>query len=122
MRHDRVSKYFGCHWLFTSMHLHQCISYRYDDGSTDQLKDDWESTYGILSRRLCNGLSIQLMVDDLKMQILTFNIYLTQASPSAKPLFFYSLNYNCALSLKELNETHLHIYIHIYIYIYIFIL
>ena len=32
----------------TSMHLHQCISYRYDDGSTDQLKDDWESEDGVL--------------------------------------------------------------------------
>ena len=29
------------------MHLHQCISYRYDDGSTDQLKDDWESEDGV---------------------------------------------------------------------------
>ena len=48
MRHDRVSKYFGCHWLFTSMHLHQCISYRYDDGSTDQLNDDWESEDGVM--------------------------------------------------------------------------
>ena len=35
-------------WLFTSMHLHQCISYRYDDGSADQLKDDWESEDGVL--------------------------------------------------------------------------
>ena len=30
------------------MHLHQCISYRYDDGSTDQLKDDWESEDGVM--------------------------------------------------------------------------
>ena len=30
------------------MHLHQCISYRYDDGSTDQLKDDWESKDGVM--------------------------------------------------------------------------
>ena len=28
--------------------LHQCISYRYDDGSTDQLKDDWESKDGVM--------------------------------------------------------------------------
>ena len=48
MRHDRVSKHFGCHRLFTSMYLHQCISYRYDDGSTDQLKDDWESKDGVM--------------------------------------------------------------------------
>ena len=48
MRHDRISKRFGCHWLFTSMHLHQCITYRYDDGSTDQLKDDWESEDGVM--------------------------------------------------------------------------
>ena len=25
-----------------------CISYRYDDGSTDQLKDDWESKDGVM--------------------------------------------------------------------------
>ena len=48
MRRDRNSKHFGCHWLFTSMHLHQCISYRYDDRSTDQLKDDWESEDGVM--------------------------------------------------------------------------
>ena len=30
------------------MHLHQCISYRYDDGSMDQLKDDWESKNGVM--------------------------------------------------------------------------
>ena len=48
MRRDQISKHFGCHWLFTSMHLHQCISYRYDDGSTDQLKDDWESKDGVM--------------------------------------------------------------------------
>ena len=30
------------------MHLHQCISYRYNDGSTDQLKDDWESEDGVM--------------------------------------------------------------------------
>ena len=29
-------------------YLHQCISYRYDDGSTDQLKDDWESEDGVM--------------------------------------------------------------------------
>ena len=32
----------------TSMHLHQCISYRYDDGLTDQLKDDWEFKDGVM--------------------------------------------------------------------------
>ena len=48
MRHDWISKRFGCHWLFTYMHLHKCISYRYDDGSTDQLKDDWESEDGVM--------------------------------------------------------------------------
>ena len=30
------------------MDLHQCISYRYDDGSMDQLKDDWESKDGVM--------------------------------------------------------------------------
>ena len=30
------------------MHLHQCISYRYDDEATDQLKDDWESKDGVM--------------------------------------------------------------------------
>ena len=30
------------------MHLHQCISYRYDDGSTNQLKDDWESEDSVM--------------------------------------------------------------------------
>ena len=30
------------------MHLHQYISYKYDDGSTDQLKDDWESKDGVM--------------------------------------------------------------------------
>ena len=48
MRHDRISKHSGCRLLFTSMHLHQCISYRYDDGSTDQLKDDWEFEGGVM--------------------------------------------------------------------------
>ena len=48
MRRNRISEHFGCRRLFTSMHLHQCISYRYDDGSTDQLKDDWESTNGVM--------------------------------------------------------------------------
>ena len=48
MRRDRVSKRFVSGRLFTSMHLHQCISYRYDDGSTDQLKDDWESEDGVM--------------------------------------------------------------------------
>ena len=48
MRRDQISKHFGCRWLFTSMHLPQCISYMYDDGSTDQLKDDWESEDGVL--------------------------------------------------------------------------
>ena len=38
----------GCSWLFTSMHSHQCIPYRYDDGSTDQLEDDWESEDGVM--------------------------------------------------------------------------
>ena len=57
------------------MYLHQCISYRYDDGSTDQLKDDWESKDGVMVFSPGDdamGFSIQMMVDDLKMQILTF--------------------------------------------------
>ena len=48
MRRNRISKYFGCRRLFTSMHLHQCISYRYDDASMDQLKDDWESKDSVM--------------------------------------------------------------------------
>ena len=48
MGHDHIFKRFGSCWLFTSMHLHQCISYRYDDGSTDQLKDDWGSEDGVM--------------------------------------------------------------------------
>ena len=48
MRRDRISKRFGCHGLFTSMHLHQCISYRYGDGSMDLLKDDWESKDAVM--------------------------------------------------------------------------
>ena len=48
MRHNQISKHFGCRRLFISMHLHQCISYRYDDGSMDQLKDDWESKDGVM--------------------------------------------------------------------------
>ena len=39
-----------------------------------------------------------------------FWLYLTQASPGAKPLLFCTLFYACALSFKELNENHLHIY------------
>ena len=30
------------------MRLHQCILYMYDDGSTDQLKDDYESEDDIM--------------------------------------------------------------------------
>ena len=30
------------------MHFHQCISYRYDDGAMDQLKDDWEYEDGVM--------------------------------------------------------------------------
>ena len=48
MRRDWISKRFGCRWLFTSMHLHQCILYRYDDRLTDRLKDDWESENGVM--------------------------------------------------------------------------
>ena len=54
---------------------------------------------------------IQLMVDDMKMQILTFNISYPGKSRCITPTFC-SLNYICALSFKELNETHLHIYLY----------
>jgi hypothetical protein len=50
------------------------------------LKDDWESKDGVMvfsSGADAMGFSIRLMMDDLKLQILTFNIYLTQASPGA---------------------------------------
>ena len=30
------------------MHLHQYMSYRYDDGPTDQMEDDWESEDGVM--------------------------------------------------------------------------
>ena len=48
MRRDQIFKHFGCRSLFTSMHLHQCISYMYDDGSTDQLMDDWKFEDGVM--------------------------------------------------------------------------
>ena len=47
MRRDRISKRFGYRWLFTSVHCIACISYRYDDGSTDRSNDDWESENGV---------------------------------------------------------------------------
>ena len=37
----------GCSWLITACIASHCISYRYDDGSTDQLEDDWESEDGV---------------------------------------------------------------------------
>ena len=37
-----------CSWLITSLHCIACISYRYDDGSTDWSKDDWESENGVM--------------------------------------------------------------------------
>ena len=51
----------------------------------DQLKDDWESEDGVMvfsPEADAMGFYSE-DVDDLKMQILTFNIYLTQASPGA---------------------------------------
>ena len=48
MRRDQISKHFDYRWLFTSMHLHHYISYRYDEGSTNQLKDGWESEGGVM--------------------------------------------------------------------------
>ena len=72
------------------MHLHQCILYRYDDGSTDQLKDGWESEDGVIVFSPgddVNGLSIQMMVDDLKMQILTFGYTLPRQAPVHNPDF-----------------------------------
>ena len=62
-----------------------CISYRYDDESTNRSKDDWESEDGVMvfsPEADAMGFYSE-DVDDLKMQILTFNIYLTQASPGA---------------------------------------
>ena len=38
------------------MHLHQCILYRYDDGSMDKLKDDWESEDGVMIFSLGDGV------------------------------------------------------------------
>ena len=37
-----------CSCLITSLHCIACISYRYDDGSTDRSKDDWESKNGVM--------------------------------------------------------------------------
>ena len=56
------------------MHLHQCISYRYDDGATDQLKDDWKSKDGVMIFSPGDDAMAFYSdnVDDLKMQILTF--------------------------------------------------
>ena len=42
-----------------------------------------------------------------------FLIYILPRKASVhNPYFFCSLNYICALSCKELNETHLHIYLY----------
>ena len=49
--------------------------------------------------------------DDLRMQILTFKYILPRQAPVHNP-YFLQLNYICALSFKELNETHLHIYLY----------
>jgi hypothetical protein len=55
------------------------------------------------------GFSIRLMMDEPKLQILTFNIYLPRQAPVHNPYYSALYFYACALSLKELNETHLHI-------------
>ena len=45
------------------MHLHQCISYRYDDRSTDQLKDDWKSKDGVMVFSLGDDARVFYSVD-----------------------------------------------------------
>ena len=67
------------------MHLHQCISYRYDDGSTNQLKDDWESEDGVMVFSPGDDAMCFYPVDGgwSEYADTNFLIYLTQASPGA---------------------------------------
>ena len=71
------------------MHLHQCISYRYDDGSTDQVNDEWESAYGVMVFSLGDDAWAFYSddVDDLKMQILSFGYILPRQAPVHNPYF-----------------------------------
>ena len=69
-------------WLITYLHCIAYISYRYDDGSTDRSKDDWESEDGVLvfspgddARGFLFGWSEDVATN--------FLIYLTQASLGA---------------------------------------
>ena len=76
-----------------SLCLLASLPYRYDDGSTDQLKDDWESEDGVIVFSPGDdamGFSIQLMVDDLEMQILTFDYILPRQAP-VHNLYFAAL-------------------------------
>ena len=71
-----------CSRLIMSLH---CISYRYDDGSTDQLKDDWESEDGVMIFSLGDDAMGFLFrwcgwSEDANTN---FWLYFTQASPGA---------------------------------------
>ena len=62
-----------------------CISYRYDDGSTDQLKDDWEPEDGVRAFSPGDDAMGFYLVDGgwSEDADTNFLIYLTQASPGA---------------------------------------
>ena len=67
------------------MHLHQCISYRYDDGSMNQLKDDWESKDGVMVFSLGDDAMGFYSIDGGWSEDVNTNfwLYFTQASPGA---------------------------------------
>jgi hypothetical protein len=61
------------------MHLHQCIPFRYDDGSTDQLKYDWKSEDGVwhyIQKMVCWRLHVE---DDADTNFLLYKL------PQGKP-------------------------------------
>ena len=73
------------------MHLHQCISYRYNDGSTDQLKDDWESEDGVMVFSLGDEATGIYLVDGgwSEDADTNFLIYiLPRLAPVHNPYFF----------------------------------
>ena len=74
-----------CSWLITSLHCIACISYRYDDGSTDQLKDDWEFKDGVMVFSSGDDAMGFYSVDGgwSKDADTNFLIYLTQTSSGA---------------------------------------
>ena len=67
------------------MHCIACISYRYDDGSTDRSKGGWESEDGVMVFSPGDDAMGFYPVDDVWSEDVDTNflIYLTQASPDA---------------------------------------